>query len=87
MALSDPEFRAATDTIEHEFYQVAFRKTLYHSLDQLQQDLDAWLDTYSRAAYRSRQDVLQAQPTRNVRQWDAYLEGEADRRRRRVGAT
>ena len=46
MALSDPEFRAATDTIEHEFYQVAFRKTLYHSLDQLQQDLDAWLDTY-----------------------------------------
>ena len=47
VALSDPEFRAATDTIEHEFYQVAFRKTLYHSLDQLQQDLDAWLDTYS----------------------------------------
>ena len=34
-------------TALQEFYQVTFRKTLYRSLDQLQQDLDAWLITYN----------------------------------------
>ena len=32
-------------TVLQAFYQVAFRKTLYGSLDELQQDLDAWLVT------------------------------------------
>ena len=32
-------------TVLQAFYQVAFRKTLYGSLDALQQDLDAWLVT------------------------------------------
>ena len=35
-------------TIEEEFYHVAFRKTRYTSLDQLQADLDDWLLTYNR---------------------------------------
>ena len=34
-------------TILQEFYQVAFRKKLYGSLEPLQQDLDAWLDSYN----------------------------------------
>lgn len=34
-------------TILHEFYQVAFRRKLYHSLEELQTDLDAWLDHYN----------------------------------------
>ncbi len=34
-------------TVLQEFYQVTFRKKLYGSLEQLQQDLDAWLDTYN----------------------------------------
>jgi transposase InsO family protein len=34
-------------TALQEFYQVAFRKTLYRSLDELQADLDAWLRTYN----------------------------------------
>jgi transposase InsO family protein len=34
-------------TILQEFYQVAFRKTLYLSLDELQTDLDAWLTYYN----------------------------------------
>ena len=34
-------------TILHEFYQVAFRKKLYHSLDELQVDLDEWIDYYN----------------------------------------
>jgi transposase InsO family protein len=35
-------------TVLHEFYQVAFRKKLYGNLDELQIDLDAWLDEYNR---------------------------------------
>lgn len=35
-------------TMSEEFYQVAFRKTLYISLEQLQADLDEWLVYYNR---------------------------------------
>lgn len=34
-------------TILQEFYQVAFRRKLYHSLEELQTDLDAWLENYN----------------------------------------
>lgn len=34
-------------TILHEFYQVAFRRKLYHSLDELQIDLDVWINDYN----------------------------------------
>ena len=34
-------------TIQDEFYSVAFRKKLYVSLDQLQFDLDTWLEEYN----------------------------------------
>jgi transposase InsO family protein len=34
-------------TILQEFYQVAFRRKLYLSLDELQTDLDAWLAYYN----------------------------------------
>ncbi|HEX2238726.1 MAG TPA: IS481 family transposase [Gammaproteobacteria bacterium] len=34
-------------TIQDEFYSVAFRKKLYHSLDELQVDLDLWLREYN----------------------------------------
>ena len=34
-------------TILQEFYQVAFRRKLYLTLDELQADLDAWLDHYN----------------------------------------
>ena len=35
-------------TILHEFYQVAFRRKIYVSLEELQKDLDEWLDFYNR---------------------------------------
>lgn len=35
-------------TIQDEFYAVAFRKTLYTSLDQMQADLDTFMDRYNR---------------------------------------
>ena len=35
-------------TMLEEFYQVAFRKKIYTSLDQLQKDVDEWLEQYNR---------------------------------------
>ncbi len=34
-------------TILHEFYEVAFRRKKYKSLDDLQGDLDEWLEYYN----------------------------------------
>jgi hypothetical protein len=34
-------------TIQDEFYSVAFRKRLYHTLEELQTDLDAWMEIYN----------------------------------------
>lgn len=34
-------------TLLHEFYQVTFRKKIYRSLEELQQDLDVWIDQYN----------------------------------------
>jgi transposase InsO family protein len=35
-------------TILNEFYQVTLRKKIYHSLEELQVDLDKWLDLYNK---------------------------------------
>ena len=34
-------------TVLNEFYRVAFRKKIYKTLDDLQADLDAWLNLYN----------------------------------------
>lgn len=34
-------------TIKDEFYSIAFRKKIYLTLEELQQDLDAWMDRYN----------------------------------------
>ena len=34
-------------TILNEFYQVTFRKKLYSSMEELQKDLDEWMNTYN----------------------------------------
>ncbi len=34
-------------TIQDEFYAVAFRKKIYHNIEELQQDLDVWIDQYN----------------------------------------
>ena len=34
-------------TIKEEFYDIAFRKKIYSSLDQLQEDLDQWMSYYN----------------------------------------
>lgn len=35
-------------TVQDEFYAIAFRKKLYNSLEEMQTDLDAWMDDYNR---------------------------------------
>ncbi len=35
-------------TIQEEFYAVAFRKKVYNSLEELQKDLDEWLEEYNK---------------------------------------
>ena len=34
-------------TLKEEFYDTAFRKKIYNSIDELQRDLDEWLDYYN----------------------------------------
>ncbi|KPJ86630.1 MAG: integrase, partial [Spirochaetes bacterium DG_61] len=34
-------------TISNEFYQVALRKKIYSTLEELQQDVDNWLKEYN----------------------------------------
>lgn len=34
-------------TVLNEFYQVAFRKKIYTSLEELQRDIDQWLEHYN----------------------------------------
>lgn len=35
-------------TILNEFYRIAFRKKVYNTIEELQTDLDAWVDSYNR---------------------------------------
>jgi len=34
-------------TIQDEFYAVAFRKKIYHSLEEIQEDVDKWIEGYN----------------------------------------
>ena len=34
-------------TLKEEFYSIAFRKKLYHRLEELQLDLDIWMEEYN----------------------------------------
>lgn len=43
-------------TILQEFYQVAFRRKIYRSIDELQVDLDSWIDYYN--CQRTHQDKM-----------------------------
>ena len=36
-------------TIKEEFYDIAFRKKIYNTIDELQTDLDAWIHKYNHA--------------------------------------
>ena len=42
------ERRAFHKTILQEFYQVTFRKKIYETIEQLQNELDQWIDHYNK---------------------------------------
>jgi transposase InsO family protein len=56
-------------TVKEEFFQVAFRKTLYESLDQLQTDLDRYLEFYNR------ERAHQGYRTQGRTPYQAFLDG------------
>jgi transposase InsO family protein len=38
-------------TLLQEFYQIAFRKKIYRTLEELQTDLDLWIKQYNSVSY------------------------------------
>ena len=60
-------------TVKEEFFQVAFRRTLYESLDQFQQGLDHYLEFYNRE--RAHQDYR----TQGRTPYQAFLDGLSQR--------
>jgi transposase InsO family protein len=46
-------------TIQNEFYASAFRRKLYHSLEELQADVDVWMEGYN-ANVRTRASIARA---------------------------
>lgn len=64
-------------TILNEFYQVTFRKKVYSSLEQLQADLDEWLEEYNRERTHSGKYCYGRTPLQTFRE----SKGLADQKR------
>src|SRR5262249_37979420 len=56
-------------TVKEEFFSVAFRRTLYESVDQLQRDLDPYLEFYNR------ERAHQGYRTRGRTPYQTFLDG------------
>ena len=50
-------------TIQDEFYAIAFRKKIYGSLEQLQADLDQWINHYNTQRTHSGNTVWERLPS------------------------
>lgn len=57
-------------TIQEEFYAVAFRKKIYNTLEELQEDLDKWLDYYNNERTHTGKYCLGKTPSQT---WNAGL--------------
>lgn len=58
-------------TMKNEFYDVAFRKKIYHSLDELQTDVDTWLKQYNELRPHSGARCFGKTP------WQTFQEGKS----------
>ena len=58
-------------TIQDEFYAIAFRKKLYSSIDELQEDLNQWLVTYNFERTHSGKHCFGKTP------WQTFLDSKA----------
>jgi len=65
-------------TVKEEFYAVAFRKTLYESLHQLQRELDGYL------AFYNRERAHHGYRTQGRTPYQAFVDGLAAMRRTEV---
>jgi transposase InsO family protein len=65
-------------TVQEEFFGIAFRKTFYESVEQLQQDLDRYLD------FCNRERAHQGYRTRGRTPFQAFLDGRIDPAQERV---
>lgn len=65
-------------TLKEEFFSVAFRKKLYESLDELQRDLDRYLEFYNR------ERAHQGYRTKGRTPYQAFLDGVAEKRHEEV---
>jgi transposase InsO family protein len=75
-------------TIGEEFYAVAFRKKIYSTLEQLQADVDEWLEQYNRERTHTGKYCFGRTPLQTFRdtkhlaqakQLDTLFEGELDK--------
>lgn len=57
-------------TIQNEFYATAFRRKLYSSIEQLQTDADAWIQTYNRDRSHSGKHCFGKTP------WQTFLDSK-----------
>jgi transposase InsO family protein len=55
-------------TVQDEFYAVAFRKKIYNSLEELQADLDEWLEQYNRERTHTGKHCLGRTPLQTLRE-------------------
>lgn len=58
-------------TIQDEFYATAFRRKLYTSLEQLQTDVDEWIESYNRQRTHSGKHCFGKTP------WQTFLDSKA----------
>jgi transposase InsO family protein len=66
-------------TILQEFYQVAFRRKLYKSIEELQEDLDAWMEEYNK--HRTHQGKMCCGRT----PYDTFVDGINIYRQKQLG--
>lgn len=57
-------------TIQNEFYAIAFRKKIYSSLDELQKDLDDWIEWYNKERTHSGKYCFGKTP------WQTFLDSK-----------
>ena len=57
-------------TVQNEFYAIAFRKKIYTSIEQLQADLDTWMNSYNTQRTHSGNTVSGKHPCRlSSKEW------------------
>jgi hypothetical protein len=57
-------------TIKDEFYSIAFRKKIYHSLEEIQEDADKWIEEYNKERTHSGRYCFGKTP------WQTFLDSK-----------